>query len=188
MIELSMRRLLIHTCCADCLLNAIANLEEKRHISQESEITLLFYNPNIHPRSEYIERLKAVQKIIPKIAEDWNVKLVVPEYSPKQYMDCIKEGSEKYGERCLKCWEIRLEYSLRYAKNNEIENITTTLLTSHYQSRDIILKILKKLNKKYNINTIEINECSNENHSGFYKQNYCGCCFSLVEKMTNERI
>lgn len=178
-----MKNILIHTCCADCLLNAIANLDKRKLISHETQITLFFYNPNIHPRSEYLERLEAIKKILPKIKEKYNANLIIPDYSPKQYMTEVMKGSTKYGKRCLKCWGIRLEYSLKYAKENGIENITTTLLTSHYQSRNTILEILEKLTKKYDIRIVEIDHCSNEKHKGFYKQNYCGCCFSLVEKM-----
>lgn len=178
-----MKNILIHTCCADCLLNAIKNLDEKGVITKETEITILFYNPNIHPRAEYLERLEAVKKILPEIKEAWNIKMVIPNYAPKEYMNEVMKGCPEMGKRCLKCWEVRLGYSLKYAKENSIDNLTTTLLTSHYQAKGTILKILKELNKKYELNIIEIDEHSNEKHSGFYKQNYCGCCFSLQEKM-----
>lgn len=183
MIKSNMKNLLIHTCCADCLLNALLNLEDRKLINSKTEITSLFYNPNIHPRTEYLERLKAVQKILPQLQEKWNIKLVIPNYSPKEYMGEIMKGDREVGERCMKCWRLRLEYSLRYAKENNIENVTTTLLTSHYQSKKNILSILNELRKKYELNVVEIDSGSNEKHGGFYKQNYCGCCFSLVEKM-----
>lgn len=178
-----MKNILIHTCCADCLLNAIANLEEKNIISEETELTILFFNPNIHPRAEYIERLKAVQRIFPKIEKKFTSKLVIPDYSPKEYIKEIMKGSIVQGQRCKRCWEIRLGYSLTYAQENQIENITTTLLTSHYQERDTILETLEELAMRYNINIVQIDSHSNKKHSGFYKQNYCGCCFSLTEKM-----
>lgn len=182
-----MKNILIHTCCADCLLNAIHSLESRELINEESEITLYFYNPNIHPRSEYLERLEAIKKILPKIKEKYNAKLVIPNYSPKEYMNEITKGSMEFGVRCLKCWLIRLENSLKYAKENNIENITTTLLTSHYQERETIMNILNGLKKKYDINIVEIDETCNQKHGGFYKQNYCGCCFSLSEKMLESR-
>lgn len=178
-----MKNILIHTCCADCLLNAIKNLEAKQLITNQTEITLFFYNPNIHPRTEYLERLQSIKKILPNLKEKWNIKLVIPNYSPKEYMNEIMRGSTEYGKRCLNCWSLRLAHSFKYANENGIENITTTLLTSHYQSQDTIMEILEELNKKYKLNIIEIDECSNEKHTGFYKQNYCGCSFSLTEKM-----
>lgn len=175
--------LVIHTCCADCLLNALENLEKKELINNKTRIISLFYNPNIHPRAEYLERLEAVKKIFPKLKERWDIKLVIPNYSPKEY---IKEVlKDRDSNRCHVCWDLRLEYLLQYAKKNVIENVTTTLLTSHYQEKEIIAEIAKKLNKKYKKNFIVIDDTSNEIHSGFYKQNYCGCCFSLTEKMVS---
>lgn len=183
MIESVMKNLLIHTCCADCLLNTFTDLDTRKLIDSESKVTLLFYNPNIHPRAEYLERLRAVQKILPQIKEKWNANLVIPDYSPKEYIDEVVKGSTKIGDRCNICWKIRLGYSLRYAKENGYENITTTLLTSHYQQADIILEILNDFSKEYGINIVEVSEVFNKKHTGFYKQNYCGCCFSLTEKM-----
>lgn len=179
----TLQDILVHTCCAECLLNAINNLESRGMLNEKTEIISFFYNPNIHPRTEYLERLNAIKKILPELQEKWNIKLVIPNYSPKEYMNDVMKGSRKFGIRCRKCWEIRLESSLKYAKENKLKNITTTLLTSNYQSREEIIDILKELNKKYELNIIEIDNCSNEKHTGFYKQNYCGCCFSLSEKM-----
>ena len=88
--------------------------------------------------------------------------------------------------RCHICWHLRLENLFNYAKEKKIENATTTLLTSHYQERDTILKIAKDLNKKYNLNFIEIDSTSNITYC-FYKQNYCGCCF-ITEKMVSSKI
>ena len=178
-----LKNLVIHSCCADCLLNALENLESREEIGEKTEIISLFYNPNIHPRAEYLERLEAVKKILPQLKQRWNIKLVIPNYSPKEYMNEVMKGNTRMGDRCIKCWEVRLGYSLKYAKENGFKNITTTLLTSHYQAKDMILEIMRELIKKYELNVIKIDESSNKKHSGFYKQNYCGCCFSLNEKM-----
>jgi predicted adenine nucleotide alpha hydrolase (AANH) superfamily ATPase len=179
-----LKNLVIHTCCADCLLNALLDLKSRGLIDKETEITSLFYNPNIHPRTEYLERLNAVKKIFPELKEKWNIKLVIPNYSPKEYLSKVLDNKKN---RCAICWNLRLENLFNYAKEKKIKNVTTTLLTSHYQERDTIVKIAKDLNKKYNINFIEIDNISNRKHSGFYKQNYCGCCFSLTEKMISFR-
>ena len=75
-----MEKFLIHTCCADCFLNTIGYLENEGIINNQTEITSFFYNPNIHPRSEYIERLNALKKILSK-----DIKLVIPNYRPTDY-------------------------------------------------------------------------------------------------------
>ena len=64
-----LKNLIIHTCCADCLLNALLYLKSRGVIDKETEITSLFYNPNIHPRSEYLERLKIEKEYIDFITQ-----------------------------------------------------------------------------------------------------------------------
>jgi len=174
-------KILIHTCCADCLLNALSFLEEKEYINQNSEILSLFYNPNIHPRAEYLERLNAVKKILPDLKKRWSINIIIPSYSPKEYMSKVLLSNSK--NRCDNCWEVRIKFLFEYAKKENIHYLTTTLLTSHYQEKDRILKIAKDTNKNYNLEFVELDSSLNETHSGFYKQNYCGCCFSLTEKM-----
>lgn len=176
--------LAIHTCCADCFLNALENLEHNKIINDKEEIIILFFNPNIHPRSEYLERLNALKQVI-KESNNKNLKLVIPNYQPSQYMQAImdKEQAEK---RCIKCWRLRLQYLFQYAKENKIDKVTTTLLTSHYQDSDDINKIAEELSKQYNIQFVPIDQTTNSKHHGFYKQNYCGCCFSLTEKMLSK--
>ena len=174
-----MKKILIHTCCADCLLNLISSLEQEKQISEDTELTLLFYNPNIHPRSEYQERLNALKKVIEQGDIKQKTKLVIPDYKPSEYFDAI-EGEPK---RCLGCWAIRMKKLFEYAKLNEINAVSSTLLSSHYQDTETILRIANELEDK-NIKLVSPKnkyECLKT--GGFYKQNYCGCCFSLTEKL-----
>jgi len=167
------KNILIHTCCADCLLNTLSTTEQKENIS------VLFYNPNIHPRAEFLERLNAVRIIL----KDYpNIKLVIPDYRPSEYFGSIK----KEGKRCTGCWKQRLGYLFKYAKDNEFESVTSTLISSAYQNREEILQIAKILEKEFSIPFIIPKEFKQEVHKGFYKQNYCGCCYSLNERM-NEK-
>lgn len=166
--------LVVHTCCADCFLNTIDYLKENSLIKNNCKTIALYFNPNIHPRSEYVARLNALKKVA---SED--VEIVVPDYKPKEYFDSI-EGKPK---RCLGCWELRLRRLFEFAKEKGYANLTTTLLVSQYQNREEILEIAREINKEYNLNFIEVDSSHNCNRKGFYKQNFCGCCFSLVERM-----
>lgn len=171
-------KIVIHTCCADCLIHLIESLEEEKQISKYTEIFLLFYNPNIHPKTEYMERLNALKIVLKEKYTDWNMKLVVPDYKPQEYFESIV-GKEK---RCLGCWELRLSKTFEYAKEHDIQYISSTLLGSHYQDKITILEIAKQLeNKDIHIVTPQ-SEHEHAINTGFYKQNYCGCCFSLNEK------
>lgn len=164
-------KILIHNCCADCLLKMTNSLKD--------EVVAYFYNPNIHPRAEYLARLKAIQKI----TKDYNIKLIVPDWSPKEYFEKIKDKNN----RCDICWKLRLNKTFEYAKKNDFEAVTTTLLSSHYQNKEIIEKIGKDLEKEYKIKFLIPKKINRElKTSGFYKQNYCGCCYSLVENWENK--
>ena len=171
-------RVLVHSCCADCLL--------KMNDSLKDEVVAYFYNPNIHPRAEYLARLKAVQKI----TEENKIKLIVPDWSPKEWFEKIKpfpNPSLDRAGRCINCWKLRLNNTFEYAKKNNFEAISTTLLSSHYQNKEIIEKIGKELEKEYKIKFLIPKKINRElKTSGFYKQNYCGCCYSLVEDWKNK--
>jgi len=169
------KQILIHACCADCLLNTFISLSPKE------DITVLFYNPNIHPRAEFLERLNAV-KIILKDYPD--IKLIIPDYRPNEYFKSIQK--EKI--RCIGCWKQRLKYLFEYAKEHNFGFITSTLISSSYQNKEEILKIAHDFQNKYSIEFLVPTECKQEIHKGFYKQNFCGCCYSLVERMNEKYI
>ena len=166
--------MLLHVCCADCILKFTKIIDENENL------ILYYYNPNIHPRSEYFERLNAIKKVI----KDKKFKLVVPDYIPQEYFVAIKSKSNKISlNKCHKCWELRIEKTCQYAKDNNIGQFSTTLLTSKYQNRDEIISIANKLAMKYGIEFVSSKEiCLNLRTAGFYKQNYCGCCYSLVKR------
>lgn len=165
-------KLLLHSCCADCILKFVESIKLEKGID---EIVAYFYNPNIHPRAEYLARLKAIQKV----TEENKIKLVVPDWSPKEYFKVIKDKNN----RCKKCWNLRLSKTFEYAKLNNFEMVSTTLLSSHYQNKKIIEKIGKDLEKEFKIKFLVPKKIDRElKTSGFYKQNYCGCCFSLIEE------
>jgi len=174
-------KILIHTCCADCLLKMVDSLK-----NESVEIVGYFYNPNIHPRSESLTRLKAAQKI----CEENKIKLVVPDWSPKEYFNQIKpfpDPSLDRAGRCIECWKLRLGKTFEYAKEKGFEMVSSTLVTSHYQNKEKIVEIGKNLEKEFGIKFLVPKEVTSDlKTSGFYKQNYCGCCYSLVEAWTKK--
>ncbi|MFH1547609.1 MAG: epoxyqueuosine reductase QueH [bacterium] len=163
-------RLLLHTCCADCALKFI------KSIGDEYNITLLFDNDNIHPRTEYLARLEVVKKI----SKDENVELVISDWSPKKWFKSV-DKKEREQKRCCLCWKHRLTKAARYSKENGFPLFSTTLLSSHYQDSKEIERIGIELEEKKlkffvpkNIKQVET--------FGFYKQNYCGCVYSLKDR------
>lgn len=188
--------LLIHACCADCLLKLLDSLKTEPNFTA-ANTKIIFYNPNIYPREEYQARLKAVKKI----ATEQGIKLIVPNYKPQEYFAAvggISGEDEGYGEandgisrvnipsskvRCPKCWFLRLSKLFMCAQAENCNSVTSTLLSSSYQDQEKIKSIALELSKKYKIDFyLPKNICCHLKTSGFYKQNFCGCLFSLIEK------
>jgi len=165
-------KLLIHACCADCLLKMVESIKAEKKFE---EIEVYYYNPNIHPRSEYQSRLKAIQLMI------GDLKMVVPDWKPSDYFEVIK--SKEKGKRCVDCWNLRLEETAKFAKKNGFDGFTSTLLTSEYQNTKKIEEIGKEISKNHNIQFLIPNKiCKKLETKAFYKQVFCGCCYSLVER------
>ncbi|MFA6184586.1 MAG: epoxyqueuosine reductase QueH [Candidatus Shapirobacteria bacterium] len=173
-------KLLIHACCADCLLKIVESIKlEKRF----SEIVVYYYNPNIHPRSEYQSRLKAMQLMI------GDLKMIVADWRPREWFETNLPKSlfDKRDflkpKRCERCWRLRLERTAEFAKKNGFEAFSSTLLTSEYQNSEMIEKIGKEIGEKVGIEfLVPQNICKKLETKGFYKQIFCGCCYSLVER------
>lgn len=141
-------KLLIHACCADCLLHLFESFDKLRTIGDG--IGVYYYNPNIHPQSEYFE---AVGK------------------------------NTKKELRCPKCWQLRLNSAFLYAKENGYMAVTTTMLSSSYLDRELITRMGQKMAEKYKLKfLVPIKSKCDLKTRGFYKQNYCGCIFSLNER------
>ncbi len=170
--------LLLHTCCADC---ALKFLECKKSLDT-GNITLYFSNSNIHPRTEWQARLEAVQKI----AEEKGIDLIVENWSPREWFEKASSKFEtqktKNKRRCEFCWFYRLSMTAQKAKSLGYDSFSTTLLTSHYQDRDKIEEIGKKIGGD-SLKFISLKgKCPDVHTGGFYKQNYCGCIYSLKER------
>ena len=184
--------LLLHVCCADCGLKLMESIKNQLKI-EDKQILIYFYNPNIHPRSEWLSRQAAVKKILGKY------KIVIGDWEPKKYFGMIAKVSETNNInkntwpqkeiRCSGCWQLRLEETFKKAKELEIEMVSTSLFASAYQNFGKITEIGLCLSQEYQVKFWgpgEINR--SKKTSGFYKQNYCGCSYSLVERMEDKYI
>lgn len=188
--------MLIHTCCADCFLKfyqALTAVEQK-----ESQI--FFYNPNIYPREEFNARLQAVKKVVKSL--DNNIEIFVENYLPQDYFHALAKNEKinKLREnnrdqqlftviakklRCPICWNLRLRALFKKAKQENISLVSSTLFSSNYQDLRQIRKIAERLSKEFQIDFYfpKLNKLDRDQvNKGFYKQNYCGCLYSLIEK------
>ena len=175
-------KLLVHACCRHCLEIFDYNFKQ---IYPQQTYTVLFFNPNIHPQTEYLRRMQDV-KIFCK--EHNHVEFLGADYLVKKWEDLIiKKSKEPYivpkNIRCPLCYAFRLRYLVNQAIEREYTHIYTTMLTSNYQDKQTITRILKGLTQNTPIRILDMPKFKQIKTIGFYKQNYCGCVFSLIEKM-----
>lgn len=173
-------KLLLHLCCAVCGAYLIELLKPGH------ELTLYFYNPNIYTIEEYQKRLAEVKKI----AGYYNLKLIIGEYHHQQWLKNIKghEKDPERGERCLICYQARLEKVAELAKDQSFKNFTSSLIISPHKDAEAIGQIatklagqsgLKFLDQNFNQSTIYKQSLKLAKKLNLYRQNYCGCEFSI---------
>ena len=168
-----MGKLLLHSCCADCVLKFVHELD-----LDKIGVTVFYYNPNIHPKTEYLARLKAMQQVCAEL----KIKLIIPNWRPAEYFAAVKVKQKP--ARCHQCWQLRLAQTANYARQNGFDTFSSTLLSSKYQNEDFITKLSQKIAAKTGLKFFVPDKiCRECQTGGFYKQNYCGCCYSLAERM-----
>ena len=133
--------LLLHACCGPCSSYVI------EYLAQVFDITIFYYNPNIHPREEYFRRLEELQKFLTRFPEATKnaVKLVVDKYNPEDYFEATNIRSEvelqtepEKGERCRRCYKFRMERAYNYACEHHFNWFTTTLSISPHKDSEKI--------------------------------------------------
>lgn len=179
-------KLLLHACCGVCSSSVIEKLYPF------FEITILYYNPNIYPKEEYIKRLNTQKEIIDKM--NINIKLLEIGYLNEEFENIAKglEDEKEGGTRCTKCFYLRLEKTAKIAKNLNYDYFTTTLSVSPYKDSQKLNKIGEVLEKEYNVKYLYSDFKKKEGYKrsnelakiyNLYRQHYCGCKYSLKEAL-----
>ena len=172
-------KLLMHTCCAPCSVYCIESLR-----NEGIEPVLYWYNPNIHPYTEY----KARRDTLKEYAKSVNVQAIFQEeYGLKEF---CKNVIGDLKNRCSNyCYRVRLEQTAKYAKENGYDSFTSTLFVSPYQQHDKLKETCEELAAKYDINFVyrDFREGFREGQAkardlGLYMQKYCGCIFSEEDR------
>lgn len=176
-------RLLIHGCCAPCSSYCL------EYLSQYFSITLYFYNPNIYPESEYSLRSDEARRFISEMDFKHPVEFIEGAFDPKEFYDAVKgyEKDPEGGERCFRCYRLRLESTAKLAKELGFDYFTTTLSISPLKRADKINEIGEEIAEIYQVKHLPSDfkkkngykrstELSKE--YGLYRQDYCGCVFS----------
>ena len=180
----SKNKILLHACCAICSGYPISLLKEMGY-----EPVVYFYNPNIYPKNEYDNRLEAEKKL----CKYHKVELIVGRYEPENFYEKAKglENEPEKGKRCDKCFELRLSKTAELAKKMEIEEFTTSIVISPHKNYKKLTEIGEKIAQEEGLKYkaidfkkqdgfLKTNKLSRELE--LYRQNYCGCEFSIVKK------
>lgn len=173
------QRLLLHTCCAPCVVVPVERL------AAQYDITCFFFNPNIQPAEEYHRRLAELERISNRLA----VEVIVPVYDADAWLKLVRglEAEPEGGKRCAICFQARLEATAQLAKEQQFDCITTTLTISPHKNANLINQIGRKLGETYGVTFLEENFKKKDGYKRsielsklhqLYRQNYCGCIFS----------
>lgn len=176
-------RLFLHACCAPCSSYVL------EYLSAYFEITVFYYNPNISPKEEYEKRVEEIQRLISEMTFVHPVTFVEGEYHPEEFYQMAKglENVPEGGERCFRCYRMRMEEAARLAEEGGYDYFTTTLSISPLKNAAKINEIGEELSGIYHISHLPSDfkkkngykrsiELSAEHE--LYRQNYCGCVFS----------
>ena len=185
------KSLLLHSCCAPC---SSAVLEKLQTIF---EITVFFYNPNISEKEEYQKRVEEQKRLIGAFNQrnpKNPIKMVDGDYEPQEFYDIAKgyETCPEGGERCFRCFRLRLEQTAKVAKEGNYDFFTTTLTISPLKNAAKLNEIGEELAKGYEITWLPSDFKKKEGYKrsielskeyDLYRQNYCGCAYSKAESL-----
>ena len=176
--------ILLHICCAPCAIFPVEELKK-----EGGKTAGFFYNPNIHPYSEYLRRRDAVEKY----AIETGLGVLVSDYDLEKYFQYIV-FNEALDKRCPVCWWLRMEASALFARDKGFDAFTTTLLGSPYQDHATVKAICEDVAKKTGIKFYykDFRTGFKAAHAqakskGMYCQNYCGCIFSEKERIDKKK-
>ena len=174
--------LLLHSCCGPCSSYVLEYLKEF------FDITVLFYGPNIQPREEYEKRLLHQREVLRRLG----IKILECEYDGGAF-DAIAQGFEaepEGGARCRRCFALRLEETAKIAAREGAALYCTTLSVSPHKDVDVINELGAALGEKHGVTWLfsDFKKRGGYQRSialakemGLYRQEYCGCKFSLPQ-------
>ena len=192
--------LLIHSCCAPCSSYVLT------YLARYFDITVLYYNPNIYPPEEFDKRKNEQERLIEALNRDLrtgdeeggaavmpegsaDIRFVAGDYDPQVFFEMAKglEDVPEGGERCFKCYELRMREAAAAAREGGYDYFTTTLSISPLKNAGKINEIGEELEKEYGVKHLPSDFKKKEGYKqsielsrkyDLYRQDYCGCVFS----------
>lgn len=180
------KRLLLHACCGPCLLHP------ERRLSLDWEITVFFVNPNVHPRWEWGRR----RQVLVEYCEKHGMEVVTEAYGPNVWSRRVLTGDEDpVPIRCRRCYALRLDRTAERAAADGYDAFSSTLLVSPYQDHESVVCAGMDAEHEYGIRFLAEDfrdgykwGVGRAKQHRMYRQNYCGCVLSLVERGQARRL
>ena len=185
--------LLLHSCCAPCSSYVL------EYLSEYFRITVHYYNPNITDKEEYEKRVKEQKRLIKELPAKNPISFSEGEYCPDSFFEISKglEAIPEGGERCFRCYKLRLSEAADYAKEKGFDFFTTTLSISPMKNAAKLNEIGGEEAKRVGVPYLFSDFKKREGYKrsivlsaeyGLYRQSYCGCIYSLQQAKKENRI
>lgn len=186
-----MPSLFLHSCCAPCSSYTI------EYLSKYFKITVFYYNPNISPKEEYEKRKAEQIRLINSMKTENSVSFFDCDYDYRDFERIAKgyENCREGGERCFRCYELRLKKTADEAKKGNFDYFCTTLSISPLKNSQRINEIGLSLEKEIGVKWLPSDFKKKEGYKrsielskeyNLYRQNFCGCVYSKNEMNSKE--
>ena len=181
-------RVLLHCCCAPCASSVL------EYLTQYFQVTVLWYNPNLYPQSEFDRRFKALVELIEKMGLADKVDILAEPWKNQDYLRRVKglEDEPEGGLRCTECFRVRLLETAKLCKHYGYDYFCSTLTLSRHKNAELINDIGEELAKATGTSWLpsDFKKRDGENRSielceehNIYRQLYCGCEYSLRRRI-----
>ncbi|MGN0078239.1 MAG: epoxyqueuosine reductase QueH [Coriobacteriales bacterium] len=179
-------RLLLHACCGPCSLEPVRMLQE-----EDAQFSILYSNSNIHPNKEYRQRLDALRE---HVTQPGGIELIEDAYDSAEWEREVGVFGTDRERRCRACYRLRFEKLAAIAREQGFDAIGSTLTISPYQYTAAILEELERAAQGQGLESAGTDYSScyaqatrRSRELGMYRQNYCGCRFSIAEAEAERR-
>lgn len=178
------KRLLLHSCCGPCSTTVISILSEYFYVD------VIYYNPNIEPRDEYIKRKNEQIKFINSFKGRYPVNFIDADYDNEEFMKSLHplKDEKEGGKRCALCISKRMEFTAKVAESNKYDYFATTLTVSPHKNSLMINSFGECLEKTFDVNFLYsdfkkedgyLKSIKLSKEYDLYRQDYCGCRYSI---------
>lgn len=175
--------ILLHSCCAPCSSYCL------EYLTEYFNIAVFFYNPNISSKEEYSLRLSEQKRLIEEMPKKNSITLIEGEYRPSDFYEIARglEDAPERGERCQKCYYLRLKAAAMKAKEIKADYFATTLTLSPLKDSYTINSIGERLSGSMDVPYLSSDFKKREGYKRsielskefcLYRQNFCGCVYS----------